>query len=324
MQNRLIWLDNLKGFLIILVVLGHAVQCINPDFQHDILFRYIYSFHMPLFIFVSGYACYRKSIGWDMIKKRFLQLMIPYAAWSLIICLTQGHYRLWEMFIYPERSLWFLYALFFITIIHAVCVKVAECIKIKQVFVVAILAVGLFGSMFIIRSFGYPIIAKYFVYYVLGFYLRPYVSFENRNNLLCYGALMAFMFLAFFCMQDAVPSFMPPGSSIAYRYAYNTIVAISGIMAFMLLFANRTGRVVSLITKLGGATLAIYAIHRALGMHLIYKLMALIGLNVAVMNNAQYYIVVVITCIVLLLFSLILNYILDKRKFTRVVFLGKK
>lgn len=59
-------------------------------------------------------------------------------------------------------------------------------------------------------------------------------------------------------------------------------------------------------------------------MHLIYKLMALIGLNVAVMNNAQYYIVVVITCIVLLLFSLILNYILDKRKFTRVVFLGKK
>lgn len=59
-------------------------------------------------------------------------------------------------------------------------------------------------------------------------------------------------------------------------------------------------------------------------MHLIYKLMALTGLNVAVMNNAQYYIVVVITCIVLLLFSLILNYILDKRKFTRVVFLGKK
>lgn len=252
MQNRLIWLDNLKAFLIILVVLGHAIQCVNPDFQHDILFRYIYSFHMPLFIFVSGYACYRKTIEWSMIKRRFIQLMIPYTIWSFIICFTQGHMCLWEMLVYPERSLWFLYALFFITFIHVICVKLSEKIKIRQEVVVVIIAIGLFGSMFIIRSFGYPIIAKYFVYYVLGFYLRPYVSFEKRNNLLCYGALIVFLLLAFFCMQDAAPSFMPTGSSIVYRYVYNTIVALSGILAFMLLFANNADKGLSLFTKLGG------------------------------------------------------------------------
>lgn len=47
-------LDIVKGFAIVLVVLGHAIQYTYRDFDNLFVFRLIYSFHMPLFMFVSG------------------------------------------------------------------------------------------------------------------------------------------------------------------------------------------------------------------------------------------------------------------------------
>lgn len=58
-RGRSNWLDNLKGFLIICVVVGHFLE---SGIDHDsntcrALFLFIYSFHMPLFIFTNGLMC---------------------------------------------------------------------------------------------------------------------------------------------------------------------------------------------------------------------------------------------------------------------------
>lgn len=50
--------DLLKGYAIILVVLGHALQYNINNFDNNIVFRIIYSFHMPLFMFASGYVAF--------------------------------------------------------------------------------------------------------------------------------------------------------------------------------------------------------------------------------------------------------------------------
>lgn len=58
-KTRSVWLDNLKGFLIICVVAGHFLEN-GIDYNSNTckaLFLFIYSFHMPLFIFVSGLLC---------------------------------------------------------------------------------------------------------------------------------------------------------------------------------------------------------------------------------------------------------------------------
>lgn len=52
-KQRLAYFDNLKGILIFLVVLGHFTQG-RPDIFSLTVRYYIYLFHMPLFIFVSG------------------------------------------------------------------------------------------------------------------------------------------------------------------------------------------------------------------------------------------------------------------------------
>ena len=58
--KRLLWLDSLKGWLILLVVLGHAIQySMVGSCEDNHLWNIIYSFHMPAFMAVSGYVAYR-------------------------------------------------------------------------------------------------------------------------------------------------------------------------------------------------------------------------------------------------------------------------
>ena len=50
--------DNLKGILIILVVFAHILEQ-NSHYKSEPilanLYSFIYSFHMPVFVFISGY-----------------------------------------------------------------------------------------------------------------------------------------------------------------------------------------------------------------------------------------------------------------------------
>ena len=64
-DNRLVWADSLKGWLMILVILGHAIQGVMPEACfHDHLWNLIYSFHMPAFMAVSGFfACRGRRCG---------------------------------------------------------------------------------------------------------------------------------------------------------------------------------------------------------------------------------------------------------------------
>lgn len=125
-KQRLVWLDNLKGVLILLVVLGHCIQHTSNEYEINLLFRYIYSFHMPLFIFVSGYACFSAELKWAMILKRFTQLIIPFLVWSGIVAIYALDYNVFiNDILHPERGLWFLWALFFITVIHVCCCRLS-------------------------------------------------------------------------------------------------------------------------------------------------------------------------------------------------------
>ena len=63
-NRRLIWADSLKGFLILLVILGHSIQYTLGNacyFNH--LWNIIYSFHMPAFMAISGFLAYRDGGG---------------------------------------------------------------------------------------------------------------------------------------------------------------------------------------------------------------------------------------------------------------------
>ena len=55
-ENRIFYVDALKCFAIFLVVYGHTLQwtCPGDPYYDDPIFSFIYAFHMPLFMTISG------------------------------------------------------------------------------------------------------------------------------------------------------------------------------------------------------------------------------------------------------------------------------
>ncbi|MGA9187252.1 MAG: acyltransferase family protein [Methanosarcina sp.] len=80
---RLHWIDALRGMGIILVVFAHHSLPISLN-------TYVYSFHMPLFFFISGFLFdFEKYAGSaaNFIRERFRSLIVPYFCFALLICL---------------------------------------------------------------------------------------------------------------------------------------------------------------------------------------------------------------------------------------------
>jgi len=78
---RIHWIDNAKAICILLVVLGHAKGL------DAFIYKYIYSFHMPLFFFLSGYLLnkHRLENGFSSFAKyQFQKLIIPYLTFWVI------------------------------------------------------------------------------------------------------------------------------------------------------------------------------------------------------------------------------------------------
>lgn len=56
-EKRGPFIDSLKGIAILLVVIGHVIVAIFGEEQakYNLVFRICYSFHMPLFMIISGF-----------------------------------------------------------------------------------------------------------------------------------------------------------------------------------------------------------------------------------------------------------------------------
>lgn len=93
-SSRLTYLDRAKGFAILLVVVGHLVTGEYPKDNEwmQILRDAIYLFHMPFFMFISGFIMFLRykpiaSIKdwWEYISKRFVRLMPAYFLFALLV-----------------------------------------------------------------------------------------------------------------------------------------------------------------------------------------------------------------------------------------------
>lgn len=118
---RLYNLDLLKGILILLVVFGHVLQ----GSLHQNIWRFlIYSFHMPLFIGLSGYLCNYDNLSelsiFDLIRKYLFRLIIPWSIAMFVYSIVLSHGLDWghilesfsENFSNPYYHLWFIPAFF--------------------------------------------------------------------------------------------------------------------------------------------------------------------------------------------------------------------
>ena len=85
MKERIGSFDILKCLAIFLVIWGHCIGSLtNAGNGSDVVYRVIYSFHMPLFMMMSGYfaTSSMESASWPFFKKKFIQLIWPCVVWG--------------------------------------------------------------------------------------------------------------------------------------------------------------------------------------------------------------------------------------------------
>lgn len=139
MRNRNHYLDILRGLAVFLMVFGHCIQYGNgtdliesSGFFNNTLFALIYSFHMPLFMMLSGYLFFytvRKCKNHEtFIRNRFQRIILPIIGWQTVhyliraISMTIDKEPITIYFIYLYvrswfTDIWFLLAILYCSII---------------------------------------------------------------------------------------------------------------------------------------------------------------------------------------------------------------
>ena len=320
-STRIIWLDNLKAFLILMVVLGHTLLFTNNDGTGNVVYRIISSFWMPMFMFTSGFSSFKENVQWIMIKRRFFQLIIPFLAWSLILCVTNRDYHFEQSFIYPTKSMWFLFALFFIIAIHVVACKIAGLLKLPQELVVCMVAILLWGLQRLTRStvFCTDLISYHFVFYSLGFYVRKYFdTFSMMRPFIFIILGISFFAMAFFRHDNYLQEFHIPHNMYII---YDFICALLSVGPFVYIFKTFYNKYFK-ISKIGSRTLGIYVIHIT-----VFRLLRNYipeCINIEINNVLLYSCYVVLTWLIVFGFSYFFLNVLLRTKYLKIIFLGSK
>ncbi|MGN1166779.1 MAG: acyltransferase family protein [Lachnospiraceae bacterium] len=171
---RLYKYDNVKFFLIILVAIGHVCEpFVEKSFVMKSIFLYIYIFHMPLFIFISGLFQKKYSDGRKLNGNRVLSfILLGYVCKIVKFLMERFVYGLDTSFhLLSEDGIpWFMFVL-------AACMSIMYlCRNIRPVYLLTI-------SILIACFVGYDKeigdflclsrIVVYFPFYAMGYYLEP-------------------------------------------------------------------------------------------------------------------------------------------------------
>lgn len=136
-ENRNYSLDVIRGVAILLVVIGHCIQYFSAgtsfDFFNNGVFKFIYSFHMPLFVLLSGYSfvfTIQKRGFKEILLRNIKQLLIPLVIWNTInyVIISVPFSGSWltvlkGYLVQMRGGLWFIWCILFCSITVAFVVK---------------------------------------------------------------------------------------------------------------------------------------------------------------------------------------------------------
>lgn len=135
-QTRIGYIDNLKALAILLVVMGHVTE--YWFMTVDSVFNAFYSsFHMPLFMFLSGCFALKNIQRWDcaeswqFLKSKFLRVMVPFIIVGGCYSLLFRH-DFFGIMTGLTLEYWFLPALFLAMVFQLVMSHVEHHINTKR------------------------------------------------------------------------------------------------------------------------------------------------------------------------------------------------
>ena len=167
-DNRI---DSLKGVLITLVVLGHCFLFGVPqNGVKMIIANYVYLFHMPFFVFLSGYFTHARSQSFWM---GMLAILESYVVFQIIKGFLQRFSPL-EFLSTPASMMWYLLALL-VWRLFAYCIDRLDLSgRAKWIILCFLVALGL--SVGFVDSIGKPFALSRIIVFAPFFWLGYLLS----------------------------------------------------------------------------------------------------------------------------------------------------
>lgn len=260
-NTRSSYWDNIKGLMMILTVFAHIILPYQHINVFDNTFDYIYMFHMPVFVFVSGFfGKSERSRSFGAVMK----LAVLYFVFNSIIGALWG----FELQLAPLYSYWYLLALIFWRL-------TAHCISKLPHITLLLIAVSFFAGFFpaIDNTFALARIISFYPYYMMGYLL----SEQDSETLLSRkysaravkGLLAAVLCAGIMFLADMIFSYTDEALQM-FPYGYTTeayarlVLFIIGVLAIMVFRYITPDRKLPLITEIGRNSLPVFILHRPL------------------------------------------------------------
>ncbi|ASK62022.1 hypothetical protein CFK37_07540 [Virgibacillus phasianinus] len=267
-MGRTAYFDNAKLALIFLVVFGHMIQPFTDGSQGiNTLYMWIYTFHMPAFIFLAGF--FAKGRGdKQYIMNLAKKLLLPYLIFQVIY---SGYYFIlghddWQTGVFsPHWALWFLFSLFSWHVLLYFFKKIPAPYSIALSVIVG-LVVGYFGE--IGHTFSLSRTFVFFPFFLIGYWVtKDHVMFLKRKSVQWASlAVMAIVAVAIFIAPEfnsgwllASESYGDLGLPELGILARTLVYATSALMAMSILAWIPVKE--NMLTKLGTQTLYVYLLH---------------------------------------------------------------
>ena len=272
-KNRYYIFDKIKGILIFLTVFAHFLWKYSSNHKKSITRKivvFIYSFHMPTFVFISGFLSSESS---TKISNAFKLLILYYIFNCGFSLLLHYYYDISFNILYPKYSYWYLLSLFYWRIsIKYIC-------NIKYILITSIITSLLVGYIKYISNFLSIVrTITFFPFFILGYKISKSKKFDTFLNwrkgkcklIISYICFLFFLFRVSFFLEKN-QSKLDNKTLMMFAYSkekHNTIkertslfiIASFMIFFFVLLFEN--DEKITIINKWGRNSLYIFLFHR--------------------------------------------------------------
>ena len=321
--KRITWVDMAKGYGMIAVLIGHLVQ-------GSMLGNFVYSFHLPLFFFLSGYLFHADMDFISFLKKKARSILIPYFSLGIFIvffsvlypCLFEHKYRTAKMFgymlsqhffaflfQYRYGTVWYLSVLLGINLMMYFIVKMSK-IRTQGLLVLSVLVLGLYRYMVMngrVLFWNFDATLTTMVFFWVGYALK-----RNEKSFKCLLSwkFRAFLVPVFLLLNIAcnIASFRMTGKGLelwAMSYGMPVFTYLSAFFGIAMIVVLSSLFTVRPIRYIGEYSLVYFAWHQALIYPLLDELYKSFGHNNPWASVPDYFMILItkilITCVVLTL-----------------------
>lgn len=253
----------MRGFAIILVIIGHLIQTYYCNVYSNAIFRVIYSFHMPLFFFISG--CVSKSyldcsfvnrkecLGGILIRviNKALALLLPSVIWTILVP------NYFSTFTIGNRvsGFWFLNTMFIVVALWEIINGMAAIVSDKFKVYVLPIAILCLSTMFYLDISRFTIL--YFLIFAFGHIMHHKVVNHSLHPVIISVGILLFLLTVHLFEYGNSPQGAP--ERIYFEFALSFIASLSLLYLFSKF--NRDSRLFKWLTHIGKYTLGIYVCH---------------------------------------------------------------